>query len=237
MMPLLFRGNFLKCQIDIDAAAALDELDADDGLAVGVLTGAGKGFCAGMDLKAFTAGEAAAITGSNGGFAGIVTRSFEKPLIAAVNGPAAGLGMDLALACDLVAMGERAWMAASFVDRGLVPDGGSMYFLPRRIGIARAKEILLSGRRVGAAEAVEIGLAERRTDGDVLEMARELAEGVAAKPAASMMLTKEILNRSSELSLELVAQLGAEAQAICYTTSDRRAAVEAFPERRSIADG
>lgn len=221
--------------------AELAGLAADPALRIVILTGAGEAFCAGGDVKAMARrleqppGEVAlnGVRRQRRTFELVSTlHRMPQVTIAAVNGPAAGLGMDLALACDLIVMAERAWMAASFVDRGLVPDGGSMYFLPRRIGVARAKEMLWMGRRVTAKEAVAMGLADVLASTGAVEAARELAGRFSDKPPAALSLTKDILNRSSELSLEVVAQLGAEAQAICYTTDDHRASVEGFLARR-----
>ena len=155
-----------------------------------------------------------------------------KVTIAAVNGPAIGVGMDIALACDFVMAAESATFAMAHLKRGLVPDGGSMYFLPRRVGLPRAKELILTGRRLTAHEALELGVVDRvvragELDSAAIEWARELS---ASSPIA-IALAKSIVDRSFELELESVLALGAEAQALCYTTEEHRASVEEFLNR------
>jgi enoyl-CoA hydratase/carnithine racemase len=152
--------------------------------------------------------------------------------MAAVNGAAAGLGCDMALACDFIVASEHAAFTMSFVKRGLVSDGGGMYFLPRRIGLPKAKEMIFSGRTVGAAEALTMGLADRVTSADRLiadaaAWARELSQG----SAASIAFSKTILDRTFESAEEQVFALGREAQAVCYTTAEHRDSVMAFLDK------
>jgi enoyl-CoA hydratase/carnithine racemase len=152
-----------------------------------------------------------------------------KPVIAAVNGAAAGLGCDMALACDFIVASEGAAFTMSFVKRGLVSDGGGMYFLPRRIGLPRAKDLIFTGRSVDAKEALAIGLADRVTAAATLlseaaQWARELSQG----SSASIALSKAILDRTFETAEEQVFALGREAQAVCYTTQEHQDAVTAF---------
>lgn len=224
---------------------ALVDLGADAAVRAVVITGEGRAFCAGGDIKAMQtrlanpAGEA--------GFAGwlrmqevgrAVTRlhTLNKVTVAAVNGPAAGLGCDLALCCDFVVAGSSASFAMSYVQRGLVPDGGGLYFLPRRVGLAKAKELIFSGRSVGAEEAHAIGLADRLVaQGELLAEARQLASEMSQAPLSALALSKSILDRSFELGLEDVFALGAAAQAICYTTDAHHDLVNAFLESRRRA--
>jgi enoyl-CoA hydratase/carnithine racemase len=152
-----------------------------------------------------------------------------KPVIAAVNGAAAGLGCDMALACDFIVASDAAMFTMSFVKRGLVSDGGGMYFLPRRVGLPKAKELIFTGRNVDAKEALAIGLADRVTASDRLvsdaaAWARELSQG----SHVSIAFSKAILDRTFESSEEQVFALGREAQAVCYTSQQHRDAVEAF---------
>ena len=152
-----------------------------------------------------------------------------KPVIAAVNGAAAGLGCDMALACDFIVASDAAMFTMSFVKRGLVSDGGGMYFLPRRVGLPKAKELIFTGRSVDANEALAIGLADRVTSADTLvadaaAWARELGQG----SSASIAFSKAILDRTFETTEEQVFALGREAQAVCYTTQEHRDSVEAF---------
>jgi enoyl-CoA hydratase/carnithine racemase len=219
--------------------SAIERAAADDAITALVLTGNGKSFCSGGDITGMRerlkapAGKVAfngwrrqkQIHRAVGALHG-----FPKPTIAAVNGAAAGLGCDLALACDFIVAAEDAAFTMSFVKRGLVSDGGGMYFLPRRIGLPRAKELIFTGRSVGAKEALAIGLADRVSANlvsDAVAWARELGGG----SPASIALAKAILDRAFESTEEEVFALGREAQAICYTTEEHRASVEAFLDK------
>ncbi len=155
-----------------------------------------------------------------------------KPVIAAVNGPAAGLGADVALACDFLLCGESASFTMSFLARGLIPDGGGMYFLPRRVGLARAKELVFTARRVDAAEALSIGLADRVVpDAELAAAAQGWAAEMGTHSIAALALAKATLDRSLETSFEQVLAIGSQSQAICYTTAEHRASVAAFLEK------
>ena len=143
-------------------AAALERLDGSAELRVGVLTGAGKGFCAGMDLKAFVAGERPVVEGR--GFAGIVQRPAAKPLIAAVEGFAVAGGFEIALACDLIVAARGARFGIPEVTRGLVAAGGALLRLPQRIPYHLAMELALTGDTITAERAAELGVVNRLTD-------------------------------------------------------------------------
>lgn len=221
-----------------ELVAALDEVARDNATKALVLTGAGKAFCAGGDVRgmrerlAAPAGEVAL----NGWRRQQRTHQFisrlhdlPKPTVAAVNGAAAGLGCDLALACDFIVAARTAMLAMTYIARGLIPDGGGMYFLPRRVGLVKAKELIFSGRRVEPEEALAIGMIDRisapeRVVADAVAWARELSHG---SPAA-LALAKATLNATFETAAEEVFQKGSQAQAICYTTAEHRASVEAF---------
>lgn len=216
----------------------LGRLAADTEALVVILTGAGPAFCAGGDVRDMgrRLGAAPGQVAVDGWrrqrrTLEMVTKlhQLSQVTIAALNGAAVGLGMDLALACDLIVAGPGSFLAASFVDRGLIPDGGSLYFLPRRVGLARAKELMFSGRRVEAAEAAAMGLVDVAVDdGDVLDAARQQAGRFIDKSGPALMLMKAVLNQSFESPLETIGSLGHAAQAICYTTDEHRAAVQAF---------
>ncbi len=221
-----------------EIVAHLDLASRDVAVRALVLTGAGKGFCSGGDIAAMLeradapAGEIA----SNGWHrqqrthhAALALFNFDKPTIAAVNGAAVGLGCDIAQCCDFIVAADSAMFAMSYVLRGLVPDGGGVFLLPRRVGLARAKELIYTGRKVPADEALAIGLADRVVSGDGLvpeavAWARQLSQG----SATAIALAKSLLNRSFELSIGDVFALGSQAQAICYTTTEHRASIEAF---------
>jgi enoyl-CoA hydratase len=173
-------------------AAALDELDADPDLRVGILTGAGGTFCAGMDLKAFVAGEVPYV--ADRGFAGIAERSSSKPLIAAVEGYAVAGGFEIVLACDLVVAGEGAKFGLPEVKRSLVAAGGGLLRLPQRIPYHAAMEIGLTGEPVEAARMHAWGLVNRLVpDGEALAEAGRLAAQIALNGPLALTATKQIV--------------------------------------------
>ena len=152
-----------------------------------------------------------------------------KPTIAAVNGAASGLGADTALACDFIIASQWATFTWSYINRAIVPDGGGMYFLPRRVGLPRAKELIFSGRKVDVDEAVTLGIADRKTGAETLvadaqAWARELSRG----SATALALGKTIINQSFESSAEQIFKQGSQAQGICYTSTEHRESVMAF---------
>lgn len=221
--------------------AALEAVAADPAIKALIVTGAGTAFCAGGDVRGMQGrlaapAEEVAINGwrrqARTHRAVTLLHQMPKPVIAAVNGAAAGLGADVALACDLIIAGERAHFTMSFLARGLIPDGGGMYFLPRRVGLARAKELVFTARRVAAAEALAIGLADRVVpDADLATAAAEWAAQMGTHSAAALALAKGTLDRSLESSFEQVLAIGSQSQAICYTTAEHRASVAAFLEK------
>ncbi|MER5196906.1 enoyl-CoA hydratase/isomerase family protein [Streptomyces sp. NPDC002755] len=217
----------------------LGEASADPDVRAVVLTGTGRGFCAGADLRG----------GSTGGerVAGDVSRTLrlgaqrligavldcEKPVIAAVNGTAAGLGAHLAFACDLVLAAESARFIEVFVRRGLVPDGGGAYLLPRLIGPRRAKELMFFGDAVTAPDAERLGLVNRVVpDGELDKTAREWAARLAAGPTRALALTKQLVNGSLDADRATAFAAEAAAQEINMTTADAREGVTSFVERR-----
>jgi len=217
---------------------ALERVAADRAIRALVLTGNGKGFCAGGDV----AGMEQRMSAPNGevAFNGwsrqlrvhhavSLLHTMPKPTIAAVNGAAAGLGADMALSCDFVMASEHASFAWSYIARGLVPDGGGLYFLPRRVGLPRAKELIFSGRRVDADEAVRLGVADRKASAATLVAeARAWATELSKGSATALALGKTILNQTFELTAEQVFAQGSQAQGICYTSTEHRDSVMAF---------
>src|SRR5919107_544824 len=166
--------NAVNLPVAEGVAAALYELDADDALSVGVLTGAGGGFCAGMDLKAFVTGERPWV--GDRGFAGIVRRASRKPLIAAIEGFAVAGGLEVALACDLIVASREAKLGIPEVKRSLVAAGGALLRLPQRVGHGAAMELALTGETIDAQRAHAIGLVDRLADpGGAVDAALELA--------------------------------------------------------------
>jgi enoyl-CoA hydratase/carnithine racemase len=218
--------------------AALEQVAADKAIRALVLTGNGKGFCAGGDIAGMErrmqapAGEIA----FNGWHrqqrvhhTQSLLHTMPKPTIAAVNGAASGLGADTALACDFIIASEWASFTWSYIHRGIVPDGGGMYFLPRRVGLAKAKELVFTGRKVDVDEALRLGIADRKTSADTLladaqAWAAELSQG----SATALALAKTIIDQTFESSAHAVFAQGSQAQGICYTSTEHRASVMAF---------
>ena len=236
--------NAIDDQMRHDLAAAVDAIGADRSLRGLVLTGAGAVFCSGGDIRGMQERlEQGARAGELGWwrqkeFHETLTKLFNlgMPTVAAVNGPAFGLGLDVALTCDFVFLAEGTEVAANFVRRGLVSDGGGFFHLPRRVGVAKAKELLFSGRTVAAEEALTIGLADRVVPGDAL-----VAEAVAylrqfaGHPATAQAMAKSILNRSLELGFEQINQIASQAQAFCYSSTDHQESIAEFLAERERA--
>jgi enoyl-CoA hydratase/carnithine racemase len=235
--------NAINDALRVEFVSTLEKVAADASIRAMVLTGRGKGFCAGGDISGMKerlsapTGQVAFNGWSRQGRTHksvALLHGLPKITIAAVNGAAAGLGCDMALACDFIVASEQAAFTMSFVKRGLVSDGGGMYFLPRRIGLPKAKEMIFTGRSVDAKEALTLGLSDRVTTADRLvadaaAWARELSQG----SQASIAFSKAILDRTFESTEEQVFALGREAQAVCYTTSEHRDSVTAFLDKSS----
>ena len=235
--------NAINDALRTELVAVLERVAADEAVRALVLTGAGKAFCAGGDI----AGMKARLESPPGkvAFNGwrrqgqthksvALLHGMPKPVIAAVNGAAAGLGCDMALACDFILASEQAMFTMSFVKRGLVSDGGGFYFLPRRIGLPRAKELIFTGRPVEAKEALALGLADRLAPaGELIGTAVAWARDLAQASGPSIALSKAILDRTFESTEEQVFALGREAQAICYSTSEHHEAVSAFLDKKA----
>lgn len=233
--------NAINDQMRAELIEAFDWADRVPEVRAVILTGAGKGFCSGGDILGMqdrlnAPQDEVAFNGwrrqkqTHRGIA--VIHGCTKPVIAAMNGAAYGLGLDMALACDFIIAAEGAKMSMSFLKRGLVSDGGGMYFLPRRVGLSRAKELILSGRVVDSAEALSIGLVDRiAAPEDLIEVACTWAAELTQGSAAAVALTKAILDKTFESSDEEVFALGRQAQAVCYTTREHRASIEAFLDK------
>jgi enoyl-CoA hydratase len=212
-------------------AAALDELDADGDLAVGIITGAGAGFCAGMDLKAFVTGERPWV--GDRGFAGIVQRASRKPLIAAVEGFAVAGGLEVALACDLIVAARGAKLGIPEVKRSLVAAGGALMRLPRRVPYGIAMELALTGDTITAERAHELGLVNRLAErGAALDAALELAAAIAANGPLALDATKAILQQQFDWSDEEFWQRQEELSGPVFTSQDAREGAVAFSEKR-----
>jgi enoyl-CoA hydratase len=212
-------------------AAAADELDGDGDLRVGVLTGAGGTFCAGMDLKGFLRGDSPMIP--DRGFGGITITPPRKPLIAAVEGYALAGGFELMLACDLVVAAEGSKFGVPEVKRALVAGGGGALLLTRRIPFAAAMELLLTGEPISAARAAELGLANRVVpDGAALDGALALAEAIAANGPLAVAVTKQIARSAADWTVAEGWQRQAELFKPVFESADAREGATAFAEKR-----
>jgi enoyl-CoA hydratase len=175
-------------------SAAMDRLDAEEGLRCAILTGAGGTFCSGMDLKGFLAGELPMV--GDRGFAGLTSWTPKKPVIAAVDGHALAGGMELALACDLIVAHVDAVFGIPEVKRGMIAAGGGVVQLPRLLPRQLAMELALTGDPIGARRACELGLVNRLTERPAIEAARDLARTIAANGPLAVMASKAIVRES-----------------------------------------
>ena len=232
------KRNAMSDDMRTEFITALEHVASDKSIRALVLTGNGKGFCAGGDV----AGMERRMKAPTGEIAfngwhrqqrvhhtQSLLHTMPKPTIAAVNGAASGLGADTALACDFIMASESASFTWSYIHRGIIPDGGGMYFLPRRVGLSKAKELVFTGRKVEADEALTLGIADRRASAETLvsdaqAWAAELSKG----SATALALGKTILNQTFEMSAQQVFAQGSQAQGICYTSTEHRESVMAF---------
>jgi len=236
------RNAYSEAMVD-SLVRALEAAERDDDVRCVIITGAGAAFSAGGDLKRMAQHE--------GMFAGgpaelrrryidgiqQIPRRFaltEKPVIAAINGPAIGAGLDLACMCDLRIAARGAQLGSTFVKVGLVPGDGGAYLLSRTVGFSRALELMLTGRLVDTDEAQRIGLVHRVVEpAELLPAARALAEQLAALPPLALRLTKRAAYRSFETDLEQALELAATYQGVVQNTADHHEAVQAMLERRA----
>jgi len=210
---------------------ALDACERDDDVWVVVLTGAGdKAFSAGMDLKAFAAGE---FPITDKGFGGITQRDFPKPLIAAANGAALAGGFEILISCDMVVAAEHAKFGIPEASRGLIAGGGGLIRLPKRIPLAVAYEMALTAEPIDAQRAYELGLVNRVVAGEkVLDEAVALAERIVKNAPLAVRTSKDVMKRSRELSEEQSWQLNTDAFGTIGRSADAMEGAVAFAEKR-----
>ena len=226
--------NAFNTALHAALGSALEEARTDDVRAV-VLTGAGRAFCVGQDLNEFREASGDIGTHLRDTYHKNITaiRTLEKPVIAAVNGPAAGAGVSLACACDLRIAAESATFVPAFINIGLVPDMGGTFFVRRLLGTSRAFEWMTSGRRLGAAEAQDWGLVSEVVPDDRLAArAAERAAELAAMPTRGIALSKRLFDSAEHSTLEEQLELEAQLQATATRTNDFREGVNAFLEKR-----
>jgi 2-(1,2-epoxy-1,2-dihydrophenyl)acetyl-CoA isomerase len=217
---------------------ALEEAAAGEVRAV-VITGAGRGFCSGQDLKEFSdlpeGGIRAALENTYHPNVRAI-RALEKPVLAAVNGPAAGAGLSLAAACDVRIASDAATFVPGFIGIGLIPDSGGSWFVHRLLGSARAFEWMVSNRRLSAEEALEWGLVSEVVPAGAFEArVAELAAWYAGLPTRGVALTKQLFERAYDASLDEQLELEAELQQAATGTEDFAEGVQAFVDKRAPA--
>jgi enoyl-CoA hydratase len=211
-------------------AVALDRLDADNDLRVGIVTGAGGTFCSGMDLKGFLLGETPFVSGR--GFGGLTQKSPDKPLIAAVDGYALAGGLELAIACDMIVANENAKFGIPEVKRGLAAAAGGLLRLPKKIPPHIAMELALTGDFIDAKRAYELGLVNRITPGAALDAALELAHTIAGNGPLAVKKSKQVMVQSAEWSEAEMWQKQNDTLGNLFMTNDAREGAAAFAEKR-----
>jgi 2-(1,2-epoxy-1,2-dihydrophenyl)acetyl-CoA isomerase len=227
--------NALNTAVHAGLHAALELAQADDVRAV-VLTGAGRGFCAGQDLTEFNEGVSDVAERLRATYHPnvLAIRSLPKPVIAAVNGAAAGAGLSLACACDIRIAADNASFVPGFIGIGLIPDAGGSFFITRLLGSARAFEWMTSNRRLTAAEAHAWGLVSEVVEADRLHArAAELAATYASAPTRGVGMSKRLFDHAITATLEEQLELEAATQSEATSTDDFREGVNAFLEKRT----
>ena len=231
--------NALNQELVEELLGAIQEASRDPRIKVLILTGAGRVFCFGADVSEFS--RQIATGGPDSGISLLqevqkiirLLTSMPKPTIAALNGFATGLGLDLALACDLRVAAQRAKLAEAFISMGLVPDGGGTFFLPRLVGLARAAEMIFTGEPLQASEAERIGLVNRVVPTeDLAKAAQNLADKLAKSPCLALGKAKQALWKNLGGDLDSALQVESQSQMPCLASDDHREAVQAFLEKR-----
>jgi len=223
--------NAVNAAVAKGIAHALEALDADDDLRVGVLTGAGGFFCAGMDLGAFVKGESPWY--GDRGFAGIAQRGARKPLIAAIEGFAVAGGFEIAIACDLIVSAEGAKLGIPEVKRSLVAAGGALLHLPKRMPYHVVMELALTGDPLPAERFHELGVVNRiAPKGGALDAALELAAAIVKNGPLALTATKEIVQRQFDWTSEEQWDKQGQIGAVVFTSDDAKEGASAFKEKR-----
>lgn len=232
------KRNALIMEMRNELLDVLEKAEHDEDIRAIVLTGEGKAFSAGGDLTALK--ELKALEGRKRLQASqplmMKMLEIEKPIIAAVNGAAAGAGFSLTLLCDLIIASDKAFFVQSFVNVGLIPDFAAMHFLPTLIGMQKAKELMFLGDRITAEEAEKVGIVNRIVPAEqLLDETLKIAETLAKKSPISIGMTKKIMNHHLNRDLKTLLELEAQGQDICFQTEDFKEGVQAFFEKREPA--
>jgi len=213
--------------------AILDDLEADDAITVVILTGAGSTFCAGADLKEVAKGKGGDLTTKRGGFGGVVNRTYSKPLIAAVNGPALAGGFEIVLSCDLVVAADHAKFGLPEVKRGLFAAAGGLIRLPKRVPLAVATEIAITGDPIEADRALALGLVNQVVPGDeVMDAALALAARIAANGPLAVRNTLKMVHEATDLTEEAAWPRNYELAIEVFSSKDSIEGATAFAEKR-----
>ncbi|MCZ8356137.1 MAG: enoyl-CoA hydratase-related protein [Cyclobacteriaceae bacterium] len=228
--------NALNDEITYELQDALKQVAKDDNVRVVVLTGAGKAFCSGQDLKAASGQKKRSFIDSlHKRYNPIIRamRNLPKPIVCRLNGVAAGAGCSLALACDVIVAQEEAQLIEVFVNIGLVPDSGSSFFLPKLVGMNKAFELCSMGTRVKAKEAQAMGLINKAVPAEELDSAVKFyTDYYAQAPTKAIGLMKKMLNRAASSTLEDMLEYEAYCQEIAGGSADYKEGVQAFLEKR-----
>ena len=224
--------NALNNQTRAEFASAIDVVAADDEIKVLILTGNGKAFVAGSDIKEFN--KTTPYAAHNIMRLGEMVEKLEKPVIAAVNGFCLGGGNEIAMGCDIIIASEKAKFGQTEINIGIIPGGGGTQRLPRLIGVCRAKELVYTGDIIRAEEADRLGLVNRVVPMDeLMPAAKELARKIAAKSAAALKLAKTAINRGMQTNLESGLKYEYELYSLSLSLEDKSEGVNAFLEKRA----
>jgi enoyl-CoA hydratase len=225
--------NAISPEVSQTMATLLDEIEADSNLRTVVLTGRGEVFSAGADLKVVASGRANDIASGKGGFAGIVTRDFPKPIIAAVNGPALAGGCEIVLSCDLVVAAETAKFGIPEVKRGLMAAAGGLIRLPKRVPLAIALELAMTGEPIDAARAAQLGLVNRVVAADrVVDEAIALANVIGENSPAAVRASRQLVREAAEMSEAEGWKRTFELMMPVFESGDAIEGATAFAEKR-----
>ncbi len=228
--------NSLVQEMIDELIVAAKDASEDENIRAVILTGKGKAFCAGGDINRFSEGFTQTSCIDYVEHIHNFVRTWvgmPKPTIAMVNGPAVGAGLSLAVMCDLIIASDKAKFGSAFVNMGLIPDLAAVYFLPRIIGITKAREMMYTGKMISAEEAREIGLANHIYSSDQLEpMTMKLAEMLYNGPTLAIRNTKKMLSLSMDMDFNSVLGTEAIAQSVCMLSEESSEAVSAFLEKR-----
>lgn len=227
--------NAINGAVSSAMSAILDELADDDDVWVVVLTGAGeKAFSAGMDLKAFASGEGGSIIGASGGFGGIAKRDFPKPLIAAVNGSALAGGFEIMLSCDLVVAADHATFGIPEAKRGLIAGAGGLIRMPKRLPMAIALELAMTGDPIDAERALALGLVNRVVPAErLIDEALALAGRIAENAPLAVRYSKDVIRKSADVPEAEGWKINDAAVGVVFSSADAMEGPVAFAEKRA----